>query len=226
MQLFLVECCIFLFDDDNGNCFRKFLLVQTEGVIIMGTTEPIRNSEELTRFREYYHTQQPHLRNYTLIMLGLHSALRVSDLLHLRWDNVYDFDRKRCRDHLTVTEQKTQKKNCIALCPDVKAVLNLLHQERKPLPDDYIFSKKTDCKTPLCRSQAYRIVRTAAQNSIQEEHISCHSLRKTFGYQAWKQGVPPAMLMDIFNHSSYEITKRYLGINQDERDGIFLGIRL
>jgi integrase len=192
----------------------------------MGTTQPIRRPEDLKKFREYYHTQQPHLRNYALIMLGLHSALRISDLLHLRWEDVYDFDRKQCLDHLVVTEQKTQKKNCIALGTEVKKVLDLLQQERDPLPDDYIFSKKTDCQTPLSRSQAYRIVRTAAQNSIHTEHISCHSLRKTFGYQAWKQGVQPAMLMDIFNHSSYEITKRYLGISQDERDGIFLGIRL
>lgn len=49
-------------------------------------------------------------------------------------------------------------------------------------------------------------------------------MRKTFGYHAWKQGIPPALLMDIYNHSSYRITKRYLGIEQDERDDIFLTI--
>ena len=57
------------------------------------------------------------------------------------------------------------------------------------------------------------------------EHISCHSLRKTFGYHAWKQSVPPAMLMDIYNHSSYQITKRYLGIDQDDKDQVFEKIR-
>ena len=47
-------------------------------------------------------------------------------------------------------------------------------------------------------------------------------MRKTFGYYAWKYGTPPAVLMDIYNHSSYEITKRYLGIKQDDKVfGIF-----
>ena len=193
----------------------------------MGTTEPIRNPEELARFREYYHTEHPQKRNYALIMLGLHSALRISDLLHLRWRDIYDFDHGKCREHLQIIEQKTQKPIRIALCPDVKTALIELFQERRPTANDYVFSKTTDYQTPLCRSQAYRIVRAAAENTIQEEaHVSYHSLRKTFGYHAWKQGAQPALLMDIFNHSSYEITKRYLGITQDERDGIYLGIRL
>lgn len=192
----------------------------------MSTTEPIRNLTELMQFREYYHTQHPQTRNYALIMLGLHSALRISDLLHLQWKDVYDFERDCFREHLSIIEHKTQKRTDIALCKDAERALSQLFQERHPAKEDYIFSKTTDSSTPLCRSQAYRIVRGAAEHTIQNEHISCHSLRKTFGYHAWKQGAQPALLMDIFNHSSYEITKRYLGITQDERDGIFLGIRL
>ena len=46
------------------------------------------------------------------------------------------------------------------------------------------------------------------------------------GYHAWKQGVPPAMLMMIYNHSSYQITKRYLGIIQEEKDDVFYHVQL
>lgn len=56
--------------------------------------------------------------------------------------------------------------------------------------------------------------------------ISCHSLRKTFGYQAWKEGAEPALLMAVFNHSSYNITKRYLCIDQDDKDELFLKMNL
>ena len=56
--------------------------------------------------------------------------------------------------------------------------------------------------------------------------FSCHSLRKTFGYYAWQEGVQPALLMNVFNHSSFHITKRYLGIEQDEKDLVYLNINL
>ena len=78
----------------------------------------------------------------------------------------------------------------------------------------------------ISRSQAWRIVRQAAEETGLDGNVSCHSLRKTFGYHAWKQGVPPAMLMMIYNHSSYQITKRYLGIIQEEKDDVFYHVQL
>ena len=74
---------------------------------------------------------------------------------------------------------------------------------------------------PLSRYQAFRIIKEAAAYAGLDASISCHSLRKTFGYHAWKQGTPPALLMDIYNHSSYRITKRYLCIDQDDKDEVF-----
>ena len=192
----------------------------------MGTAQPIRDAENLTLFIDYYKNVHPNLRNYTLIQLGLHTALRISDLLALRWQDVFDEQEGKCRTHVCVIEKKTQKRNKIALCPLVQETIEQFHAKLRPFPKDYIFSRTTDLGVPLSRSQAYRIVRTAAENAIHASHISCHSLRKTFGYHAWKQGVPPAMLMDIFNHSSYEVTKRYLGISQDERDSVFLQVKL
>lgn len=192
----------------------------------MGTTQPIRNTDELYAFRMYYKNEKPNTRNYTLIVLGLNTALRISDLLSLKWESVYHFQNHIFRDHVLVCEQKTKKKNNIFLNENAKEALEIYFNERKPKETDYLFTKKTCPNKPLNRSQAYRIVKAAAEKTIDDPCISCHSLRKTFGYHAWKQGTPPAMLMDLFNHSSYNVTERYLGIEQDERDEIYFNLNL
>ncbi|MCI8705138.1 tyrosine-type recombinase/integrase [Lachnospiraceae bacterium JLR.KK009] len=192
----------------------------------MGTTQPIREKDDLKKFLDYYRHCRPNTRNYALITFGLHTALRIGDILNLKWENVYDFGQNRLYDHLFLKEKKTGKQNIVALNRHLKDTLNVYRCSRNPQPTDYIFTKTTDYTHPLSRSQAFRIMKKAAVETLHTTHVSCHSLRKTFGYHAWKQGVPPALLMDIFNHSSYSVTKKYLGIDQDERDSIFMEIDL
>ena len=84
----------------------------------MSTTQPIRSLEELQQLKNFYYLQEPNPRNYTLITLGLNTALRISDLLQLTWGDVYDFETQKFRYHITVTEQKTGKENRIALTPN------------------------------------------------------------------------------------------------------------
>lgn len=192
----------------------------------MGTTQPIRDRQELQNFSTYYKDEKPNLRNNALVVLGLNTALRISDLLHLRWNDLYDFEKLCFRDHLLIKEQKTGKRNRIAINEKAREAMEMYFNERNPAEDEFIFSKRTNPYKPLSRSQAYRIVKDDANHTTSEEAVSCHSLRKTFGYFAWQEGVQPALLMDVFNHSSYAITKRYLGIEQDEKDLVYLNINI
>lgn len=43
---------------------------------------------------------------------------------------------------------------------------------------------------------------------------------------AWKQGVPIETLMKILNHGSQSVTKRYIGITQEEINDVYLNINL
>ena len=137
-------------------------------------------------------------RNQALIVMGLNTALRISDILNLRWGDIYDFEEMHYRTHVYIHEKKTGKFSSIALNENVQQALEQLRQERSSFTaSDFIFTKSNDYSTPLCRSQAFRIVKNVAHCTGCNEHISCHSLRKTFGYHAWKVGTPPALLMDI-----------------------------
>lgn len=191
----------------------------------MSTTQPIKDTEKLIRFREYYQHEDHNPRNHALIVLGLNSALRISDILELRWQDIYNND---CyRPHVTITEKKTGKVNQVMLNESAKTALETLRLSLKKYDvKHYIFSSQKYPYKNICRSQAFRIIKKAAVFCGLDEHISCHSLRKTFGYYAWKQGVQPALLMSIYNHSSYEITKRYLCIDQIEKDEVYQKILL
>lgn len=194
----------------------------------MSAAEPIRNTEKLHDFKEYYLSKKFNIRNYTLCVMGLNTALRISDLLHLKWRDVYDFSNKTCFSHVCVTEQKTGKVNQIALNHAIFDALREYFSASASAPsgDDYLFQSRKGANQPLSRSQAFRVIKEAANATGMGHHISCHSLRKTFGYHAWRQGVSSVLLMDIYNHSSFRITKRYLGIEQDDRDHVFLNISL
>lgn len=196
----------------------------------MNTAQPIRDVEDLKKIKEYYLEVRPNRRNYLLIVFGMNSALRISDILSLQWEQVYDFAREGYRQHLRLTEQKTGKQSTIFLNQNIRQALQeyrqgLIQQGKEIQTDTFLFSHSNK-NVPITRVQAFRIIKTAADYYHIPGVICCHSLRKTFGYHAWKQGVSPVLLVNIYNHSSYTVTKRYLGIEQEDRDKIFRDICL
>ena len=187
----------------------------------MSTSQPIRSTDELEAFRRFYLDEEPNLRNYAMICMGVNTALRISDILNIKWNMIYDFENKKFIKRLTISEHKTGKINIIPINDNLSIALQKFFSKQNPQYNDYIFTKSTDHTRPLSRTQAYRIIKTSADKCNITGNISCHSLRKTFGFFAWKQGTQPALLMAIYNHSSYNITKRYLRITQCEKDDIY-----
>lgn len=192
----------------------------------MGTTQPIRRLEDVQKLKDYF-LKRNEIRNYTMVTLGLNTALRISDILNLKWKDVYNFEQHLYYQHVSVLEKKTKKTNMFVLNKNAIEALELLKESINCIaPDFYIIKSRCGFNNPLGRTRAYIIIKEAAEALDIEGSISCHSLRKTFGYQAWKKGAQPALLMAIYNHSSIEITKRYLSIDQDDKDEVFLNINL
>ena len=188
----------------------------------MAITEPIRDKKQLKELANYW-LKRGNLRNYTLIVLGVCTALRIGDLLRLKWEDVYAAPSRGFRSHITIKEKKTGKLKVIALNSQAIRALNLLLPYKK---GSFIFASNRKEDKAISRVQAWRVIRAAAQAIAIIGCIACHSLRKTAGYHWWKAGVLPVLLMDIFNHSSFEITRRYLGISQEDRDRAYLGLGL
>ena len=192
----------------------------------MSTSQPLKNKNDIQKLKNYFYMREEY-RNYALVTVGLNTALRISDLLHIKWKDVYNEEKQDFYSHIYLNEQKTKKNTIIVLNTSVKEALLLYKKHLEYYnKENYIFNGQKSTDKPISRVQAFRIIKDAVDALGLEEHISCHSLRKTFGYQAWREGTEPALLMTIFNHSSYEITKRYLCIDQDDKDQLFLKMNL
>lgn len=189
-------------------------------------TSPIRKKEDIDKMKSYFLSKKRY-RDYTMFVLGINTALRISDLLKLRWKDVFDTRSRTYKNHIDIYEQKTNKRTIVALNTSCIEAFTLL-KKNKPFQqaDEYIFCNRKDRQKHISRNRAYHIIKDAAIFNNIEGNISCHSLRKTFGYHAWKIGTPSALIMNIYNHSSIEITKRYLSISQDDKDDLFNSLNL
>lgn len=159
----------------------------------MKFVEPIRDKEQIKKVKQVL--KQSNQRNYLLFVLGINSGLRISDILNLK---VKDVKNKKYKK-FPIT--KTLK-----LCID-KYINN-------KLSEDWLFESKRGSH-PITRVQAYRIICNACNNAGINLNIGTHTLRKTFGYHFYQEKKDIVILQKIFNHSTPDITLRYIGINQD-----------
>lgn len=103
------------------------------------TTQPIRNKMHIKQISSYFFNKGEH-RNLLLFIMGIHTALRISDMLRLTWNDVYDFSINRARREFTVVEKKTGKSKIIAVNHAVIGVITQLFKQTKPMPDKFLFA--------------------------------------------------------------------------------------
>lgn len=132
----------------------------------MNTAQPIRAKHDLEKLKDYYKATKPNSRNLLLIVIGLNTALRISDILAMKWDMVYDFDDGIYKSYISITEKKTGKRTHIYINANVKQALSnyhdeLMFEEKSIAGNDFIFSH-TNKNVPISRVQAFRIIKSAA----------------------------------------------------------------
>lgn len=192
----------------------------------MERVEPIRSPKKIQDMKKYL-LGNGNIRNYTLVVLGINSALRISDILDFTWSDVYDFDEGAFRSHVLVKERKTDKDKKFLLNKNALEGLQRLKKELGHINSlEYIFKSREGQNKPITRYMANNIIKDAAAAVGVKEKIGCHSMRKTFGYHSWKKGVPLPVLMELYNHSNQAVTKLYLGITQDDLDDVYRLVEL
>ncbi len=180
----------------------------------MNIVEPIKDKTKLKRVEHLL--SKGNWRNLLLFVMGINTGLRVSDILAL---NVRDVKHK---DYVSIIEKKTGKRKSFPLNEKVQDIVKYVTYRKKMTEPLF----RTSHKKRMDRTNAYRIINQACRDAGIETCIGTHTLRKTFGYHHYKQFKDVVILQKIFNHSSPQITLRYIGVEQDEIDKSYLNFTL
>ena len=150
-----------------------------------------------------------------LVAIGCFTGFRISDILALRWKQILDVA------EFTITERKTGKRRTVRINHELQLHIRDCYEHIKPvsMENHILISQKGTVFTVQRINIILKEIKVKYRLHIR--HFSCHSLRKTFGRQVYNMNSDNAelalvKLMELFNHSSIAITKRYLGLRQEE----------
>ncbi|WP_285768522.1 tyrosine-type recombinase/integrase [Peribacillus sp. SI8-4] len=144
-------------------------------------------------------------RDYILFLLGIHTGLRISELLSLKVKDI------KGKTEATMKEGRKKKPRIIPLdevCQEVAAYIDTIDGV-------WLFPSRKGDK-PISKIQAYRQLKKAAE-MVDIESVGTHTMRKTFGYWFYERTKDLAALQEILNHSHPEATLKYIGIPNGEQ---------
>ena len=161
-----------------------------------------------------------------LISTGVFTGLRISDLLTLKYTDLIN------KDILTIREKKTKKVRTIKINPDLSILVERIYKKLNLTnPNQFIFLNRFGNK-PIDKSYVNtKLKELFSKNRIKiEGNISSHIFRKSLGRRVIElnnySNESLVLLMELFGHSSMSITKRYLGIRQQEINDVYLSVSL
>lgn len=195
----------------------------------MRYVQPLRTKTDIEKIKAAL--KERNIRDYALFTLGINTGLRVSDLLRLRVKDVVEPSERdvRIKYRLEVTEKKTGKHNDLPINKAARGALReylrqsmLIYREESPL-----FPSRIGRGTqPITRYMVWLVLKLAAEEAGIREKVGTHTMRKTYGYQLFKQGVDITRIQKLLNHSTPEITLAYIGITREETDSLIKNLNL
>ena len=150
-----------------------------------------------------------------LISFGSFWGLRISDILSLKYAQIKN------HDEFTIIEKKTGKAREIKINAQLKRHIEDCYEKIKPRTlDEFIFTSQKGSVYSIQRINVI-LKDLKVKYNLKIRNFSSHSLRKCFGREIFNRSAENAelaivKLSQLFNHSNPSITRRYLGITQQE----------
>jgi site-specific recombinase XerD len=136
------------------------------------------------------------------------------------------------KNTLVLKEQKTGKTRTIRINNDLQTLVQRIYKKQNLThSNQLIFINRFGTK-PIDKSYVnVKLKEIFSKNRIKlDGNISSHLFRKSLGRRVMElnnfSNESLVLLMELFGHSSMSITKRYLGIRQQEINDIYLSVSL
>ena len=150
-----------------------------------------------------------------LIICGINLGLRISDLVKLDWNQLQS-------NEFTIVEKKTGKVRTLTINENISSQLHHFKGTTTFDKGGNPFTSQKGC------TYSVQHINRLMKKHFKGKRISTHSLRKSFGRRVWnvngKSDEALLYLSEIFNHSNTKVTRRYLGIREDEITNIYLNL--
>lgn len=157
-------------------------------------------------------------RNYTIFKLGLVTMLRISDLLALRRNEVFDSDGS-IKSNAYIVDKKTGKHNILYLKPAIYdlSLYNKWLKDNYP-NSEWLFPSSQHPDQHVSIKQFYKVIRHVG-DLLGIDYLGTHTMRKTGAYRVYVQSnYDIGLVMSLLNHSSQAMTLRYLGLDQVSKE--------
>lgn len=181
--------------------------------------------EDLKKIREYLAWRNK-IVFLEFINFGCNVALRISDLSKLCFQ---DIDEKNWR--IELIEKKTKKKRIIKLNKVCQKAIKNLKKFYQELGYDskngYLFKSLSPYQKKYKLDMPFTINGVSKEFKKIEDYLNIsyplgsHSLRKTWGKNVYEKTLNIALIMQAFNHSSPQITLRYIGIEEEDINRLY-----
>jgi integrase len=155
------------------------------------------------------------VRNYAIILLALHTGLRMIDIVHLKLNDI-DWYKKE----LNIVQHKTDNALNLPLQPDAGNAIADYILNFRPAENNspYVFlktvapiGKLTDNGTGINILKPY--LRELSSNGHQVSGKGFHALRRSMGTWLIESGSDVSVAAQVLGHKDHNSSKRYISLH-------------
>lgn len=190
----------------------------------------LRDYRDVSENTEDY---QIRFRNLVMFVCGINIALRVSDLISLKWSDVFDENWEFLEGKKITPKKTARKKKHVLLIYNYSfrsAISDYKDYIKPSTLDSYIFSSRQNPKGHIGEGSVSEFITKAANVLGIKYNVNTHSMRKTFARVRYDHSEDKTKtlveLMRMFNHASALITLGYICIQEEELKDLYNAVEL